>query len=240
LDNAKFWNERYQLFPQLGSGPGSRGYAAAYKNALVKKIVIQREINSIVDIGCGDLCWLDPDILKGRSYCGLDISTTAIERARAAYPSLQFAVYDAAAEPLHIEGDLVVCFDLFIHLLDIQSFHAALSNTLPAIRKFALFSYRTPPMTDGNFPPPAFLDPAAPETSIEAETRFQQMMTSSLPANFPRADTAFHAPLPEAVTALRPDLEVSVAGRYRYQTVYAIRPLVAADVSVSEPVAAQG
>src|SRR5256885_14898964 len=94
MDNAQFWDERYRLFPQLGSGPGSRGYAALYKNALVKRTIVQYDVISIADFGCGDLCWIDPDILKARSYVGLDISTTAIERARAAYPLLQFAVYD--------------------------------------------------------------------------------------------------------------------------------------------------
>jgi hypothetical protein len=221
LDNAKFWNERYQLFPQLGSGPGSRGYAAVYKNALVKNIVVQHQIHSIVDIGCGDLCWLDLEILEGRSYIGLDISTVAIERAQAAYPSLRFAVYDATAEPVPIEGDLVVSFDLLIHQLDIQSFRAALSNALAAIGRIGLFSYSTPPLIDGNLRPPAPLEPTAAETSVESETRFQHMMTASLPSDFARAETAFHGPLPDAVAALRPDLEVSIVGRYRYQTVYA-------------------
>jgi hypothetical protein len=173
LDNAKFWNERYLQLPQLGSGPGSRGYAAVYKNALVKKIVIRHEIHSIVDIGCGDLCWLDLEILEGRSYFGLDISTVAIERAQAAYPSLQFAVYDATAEPIHVKGDLVVSFDLLIHQLDIRSFRAALGNTLAAIGKIGLLNYSTPPLMDGILPPPASVDSAASDTLIEPETRFQ-------------------------------------------------------------------
>jgi SAM-dependent methyltransferase len=229
LDNAKFWNERYRLFPQLGSGPGSRGYAASYKNALVKRTIIQHDVRSIVDIGCGDLCWLDRDILEGRRYVGLDISTMAIERARAAYPALQFAAYDVTAQPVGVESDLVVSFDVLIHQIGIRSFRAALGNILAAIGKIGLVSYTTPPMTDGRFPPSAALDPAAADASeIESESRFHQMMAQELPSDLPRAETTFHEPLPVAVGALWPDREVSIAGRYRYQTVYAIQAPITA------------
>jgi SAM-dependent methyltransferase len=224
LDNAEFWNERYRSFPQLGGGPGSRGYAANYKNTLVKEVMIQQDARSIVDIGCGDLCWLDQDILEGRRYVGLDISTVAIDRARAAYPSLQFAVFDVANQAVAVESDLVVSFDVLIHQIDIRIFQAALGNVLAAIGKIGLVSYMTPPMKDGRFPPPATLDPSGADAAeIESESRFQAMMTTTLTFDLPRAATAFHGPLPAAVAALRPELEVSTAGRYRYQTVYTIR-----------------
>jgi SAM-dependent methyltransferase len=230
LDSAEFWNERYRRFPELGAGPGSRGYAASYKNVLVRQVMIQQDIRSIVDIGCGDLCWLDRDILEGRKYVGLDISTVAIERARAAYPFLQFAVFNVTAQPVGFESDLVVSFDVLIHQIDMRTFRSGLSNVLAAIGKIGLVSYMTPPMEDGSLPPPATLDPTmADAAEIESERRFQAMVTSGLTVDPPRAATAFHGPLPAAVAALRPDLEISTAGRYRYQTVYAIRVPIAAE-----------
>ena len=175
----------------------------------------------MVDIGCGDLCWLDQDILNGRRYVGLDISTIAIGRARAAYPSLQFAVRDVTKQAVDVESDLIVSFDVLIHQTEILTFRAALGNILGAISKIGLVSYITPPMRDGRLPPPATLDPTVADADeIELEARFQQMMSSGL--GFPRAPTAYHGPLPAAIAALRPDLKVSTAGRYRYQTVYAI------------------
>ncbi len=224
MDNSQFWNERYRLFPQLGSGPGSRGYAATYKNALVKKAITLHDVLSIADIGCGDLCWIDKELLEGRTYVGLDISTIAIERARAAYPSLRFGVYDVTVRPVGIESDLVVSFDVLIHQIDIRSFRAALSNTLAAIGKVGLISYRTPPMADGRFPPPETLDQAAADLSeIEAERGFHQILADRLPPYFPTPETAFHEPLPIAVAAVQHDFDVSIVGRYRYQTVYAIK-----------------
>ena len=184
MDNAEFWNQRYRRFPQLGAGPGSRGYAASYKNALVKQVTIQHNIRSIIDIGCGDLCWLDQELLEGCSYVGLDISTVAIERAKAAYPSLRFAVHDVTTQPVGVESDLVVSFDLLIHQIGIWSFRAALGNILAGISKIGLISYLTPPMMDGNLPPPATIDATtAAAAEIESEMQFQQMMLEGLPSD---------------------------------------------------------
>src|SRR5882724_4063685 len=97
MDNAAFWNERYRCNLHLGSGPGSRGYAAFYKNKLIKEIIFRFDIKSIVDIGCGDLCWLDKPIVESASYMGIDISTAAIDLARRAWPSLKFAVHDVSS-----------------------------------------------------------------------------------------------------------------------------------------------
>ncbi len=106
MDNASFGDDRYRSFPRLVSGPGPRGYAALYKNRLVKAVIKQFDISSIVDIGCGDLCWLDEEILASCSHVGLDISAVAIERATAAYPSLLFAGrYSCGASRAHLLSD---------------------------------------------------------------------------------------------------------------------------------------
>ena len=224
MDNAKFWDDRYRSFPQLGSGPGSRGYAASYKKRLVKAVIKEFGISSVVDIGCGDLCWLDREVLESCSYVGLDVSAVAIERAKALYPGLAFAVYDVTTQSLNIRSDLVVSFDVLIHQTDLQLFCVALGNILAPIDRIGLVSYMTPHLADGRFPPPASLDQASiSRAELESERAFCEM-TEGLPDKLPRAQTAFHQPLPLAVAALRNDLDVSVAGCYRHQTVYAIRP----------------
>jgi hypothetical protein len=155
---------------------------------------------------------------------GLDISAVAIERAKAAYPGLGFAVYDVTTQSLNITSDLVVSFDVLIHQTNLHLFCVALGNILAAIGRIGLVSYMTPPLADGRFLPPASLDPASiSRAELESERAFCQM-TEGLPDKLPRAQTAFHEPLPLAVAALRNDLDVSVAGCYRHQTVYAIRP----------------
>jgi hypothetical protein len=222
MESATFWDNRYRSFPELGSGPGSRGYAALYKRRLVKASIKQFSVSSIVDIGCGDLCWLDKEILECCSYRGVDVSPVAIERAKVAYPSLPFDVYDVTAPTFDIKADLVVSFDVLIHQIDAHRFCLALDNTLRAINRIGLVSYMTPPLPDGNFLPPASLDPAiADKPELEHERAFCQLM-AKVPDDRPRPGTAFHQPIPTAVAALRQDLTVTTAGRYRRHTVYAI------------------
>src|SRR5256885_2024228 len=122
MDSASFWDARYRSFPELGSGPGSHGYAASHKRLLVKSIIKEFGVSSIVDIGCGDLCWLDEEILTCCNYRGVDVSPVAIERAKSSYPYLEFAIYDVTGAPLDFKCDLVVSFDVLIHQLEARTF----------------------------------------------------------------------------------------------------------------------
>jgi hypothetical protein len=79
FDNDEFWNARYREYPALGSGPGSRGYAAWVKQQLVKRAISDYGCRSLIDIGCGDVCWLDEDIISRVSSLGIDVSTAIIE-----------------------------------------------------------------------------------------------------------------------------------------------------------------
>jgi SAM-dependent methyltransferase len=130
--------------PQLGSGRGSRGYAAVRKNELVRRAIREHKITSILDIGCGDLCWLDGEIAEACIYLGCDISEIIIERnfpaRHVGVSSPRFTVHDIAADPLTATADLLICFDVLIHQIDKARFDCALRNIVSAIRKVALVS----------------------------------------------------------------------------------------------------
>ena len=227
MDNRSFWNNRYRTYPQLGSGPGSRGYAARKKNLLIRQIIAEFQVQTILDVGCGDMCWMDEEIAALCQYQGYDISEVIVARNRVAYPSLEFAIHDIVASPIRKIGDLVVCFDLLIHQIDEASFRAALTHTLAAIGRVGLLSYLTPPLPDGSFPPPE--EPHALNVyplMLIREAQYKEVLNEMrtrkiLPV--PTADTAFHDDLANGIAALRPDLEVSIAGGYRNHIVYNVK-----------------
>ncbi|MGI8570940.1 MAG: class I SAM-dependent methyltransferase [Methylocella sp.] len=224
MDNRSFWDKRYAAFPQLGSGPGSRGYAAVRKNELVRRAIQEHKITSILDIGCGDLCWLDDEIADACVYFGCDISEIIIERNTARHvgvTSPRFAVHDIAAEPLTTTADLLICFDVLIHQIDRAKFDYALRNIVSAIRKVALVSYLTPPSLDGTPPTEAAILPEMQQL----ENEFADML-AHLPRERTYASVAFHGPLPGFVKSFRDDLQAEPIGRYRFQTVYEITPRV--------------
>jgi SAM-dependent methyltransferase len=222
VDNRSFWDKRYSVAPQLGSGRGSRGYAAVRKNELVRRAIREHKITSILDIGCGDLCWLDGEIAEACIYLGCDISEIIIERNTARHvgvSSPRFTVHDIAADPLTATADLLICFDVLIHQIDKARFDYALRNIVSAIRKVALVSYLTPPSLDGTPPTEA----AIPPEMQELENEFTDML-AHLPRERTYASIAFHGPLPDFVRSIRDDLQAEPIGRYRWQTVYEIMP----------------
>lgn len=223
MHNPTFWDQRYAREPWLGSGPGSRGVAAHYKAALLHRWVDAHRVRSIVDIGCGDLCWLTttdayPDWLQGVSYTGLDISAVIVQKNAARFPHCHFAVHDLVAHPPPVAAELVVCFDVLLHQLQRASFDAALGNVLRAIRGHALISYvnpqaRTPVM------------PTLEQFDTRIEQEFQQhLRTARISQGLPSAGTNHFGYLPDLIAAMRPDLDVRVVGQYRFQEVYAVSP----------------
>jgi SAM-dependent methyltransferase len=87
FDNRVFWDFRYNRFPELGSGVGSRGEILEYKRVILANEGIE-EAASILDVGCGDLEVLK--VFRLKQYVGLDISPAALTQARHARPDLTF------------------------------------------------------------------------------------------------------------------------------------------------------
>jgi trans-aconitate methyltransferase len=217
LDNQKFWNERYVTLPELGSGPGSRGYAAWFKQRLIEDALATKQYRSLLDIGCGDLCWLRKGALGDVAYTGLDISDVVVKKNKEQFPEYKFLVHDIAESPPNEPADLVVCFDVLLHQIEPADFTAALKNTLAAIGKVGMISYITP---DRSYAP--LLDDV-PEDALRDEEEFQRF-TRGAKKKFPTAETAFHGELPERIKQALPNAQVRTFGAYRFQTVYEVIP----------------
>jgi SAM-dependent methyltransferase len=213
MDNRTFWNERYESLPGLGSGPGSRAYAAWLKQRLIEATIAQHGVRSVLDIGCGDMYWMPAQPGAGVAYTGVDISDVIVARNRERFPRAEFVLHDIVAAPLQRSADLVVCFDVLIHQLDAGQFQAALRNVLATIRTTGLISYITP---DGAGAPPP---PGTPAQVLRDEARLVEFLET---AEFPRAPTAFHGALPEHIAQLLPQAAVGIAGHYPAQTIYEI------------------
>lgn len=111
FDNEAFWNYRYSTNPQLGSGIGSRNEIAAYKLALLKQH-LPDPINSLLDVGCGDL-----EIVKHLNilnYFGVDVSYEALAQGPKKISNGHFFHYSDDKESIPL-AEIVLCFDVLIH-----------------------------------------------------------------------------------------------------------------------------
>lgn len=143
LINGMFWDLRYKIAPELGSGVGSRGDILQQKRNWLGYALMAFEDKRIVDIGCGDLETTRE--LPLTRYTGLDVSRQAIDIARAKRPDWQFKTIDANGSKWD-EGDAVVCLDVLIHQTRRSDFEGLLRRLIAAARERLIVSgYGSPP-----------------------------------------------------------------------------------------------
>ena len=134
FESRIFWDFRYAQFPERGSGVGSRGDLLLAKQQFLRDNRIETA-QSILDVGCGDLEVLKIFPLHG--YVGLDRSPSALERARAVRPDLDFRVgLDATVAP----ADLVLCFEVLIHQPDAADYRGIIDFLAAKTRRTLLVS----------------------------------------------------------------------------------------------------
>ena len=112
---------RYNGYEDQGSGPGS-----TIENTLpliywLESFIANNNINSILDIGCGDLQWI-PSLIKLLpsyvTYTGLDCVSSIIKSHKKRYPELSFIqndIYSHDFTGLEDSYDLIICKDVLQH-----------------------------------------------------------------------------------------------------------------------------
>jgi SAM-dependent methyltransferase len=138
FNNRNFWNQRYTTDLEKGSGPGSRGDSLRFKREIIKSLVLEHKILSILDIGCGDIAILDDVDIS--SYVGLDISDVIIERNRALRPNWTFLCEDLTGPFVPPSAELVLCLDVLIHQRRRRDYLTLLEKALHSGSKVVLLS----------------------------------------------------------------------------------------------------
>ena len=120
FNNLVFWSFRYEMFPELGSGVGSRAQNLLYKRELLRHLDVENS-PSVLDVGCGDLEVLRELHFKG--YTGVDISAQAIQLARSKRPDLGFVLLEGDAINAVAQADTVLCMEVLIHQKNADDYH---------------------------------------------------------------------------------------------------------------------
>lgn len=109
--SATFWEWRYRDDPDLGSGVGSRGPALREKRELLTALIGLLRPVSVLDVGCGDGAATQG--IPIARYVGIDLSPTAVERARLGRPDGEFRA--GTLSDNYADADLTLCLDVLIH-----------------------------------------------------------------------------------------------------------------------------
>ena len=118
------------------SGMGSElKYAATISKEL--PVLLQKyNIQSILDIPCGDWNWIKNVDICGASYIGADIVKPLIEENKTKYPGVDFRALDLTSDDLH-KVDLVFVRDCLGHLTN-ENVKKALDNIKRSGSKYLL------------------------------------------------------------------------------------------------------
>jgi SAM-dependent methyltransferase len=110
------------------SGPGSEGEFAEIKKRFLLDIVWRYEIKKVLDVGCGDFYWMRDIVKIFDTYHGIDIVESVIEENTKNFSDKRVSfeccniLEDGLSLCRHLSWsrptDLILCFDVFLHLLD--------------------------------------------------------------------------------------------------------------------------
>ena len=140
FSNDLFWDFRYAVYPELGSGLGSRQEALEFKRDLLRPYVEMIGDGSVLDVGCGDLEVLAP--LPIANYTGIDLSSEALSIALTKRPDWRFEKQLAAELPEN-SFDYTFCIDVLIHQPNAEAARVLARDLVRIARKGVIFSCHT-------------------------------------------------------------------------------------------------
>lgn len=135
-----YWERRYRSGGNSGSG--SFGQLAEFKAATLNQFVVDEDIASVVEFGCGDgnqlarLCF--------PRYLGLDVSPAAIGKCAERFgddATKSFLLYDPASfhDPAGFAtADLAMSIDVLYHLVEHDVWETHLRHLFAAGRRFVV------------------------------------------------------------------------------------------------------
>lgn len=146
--NAAFWNCRYLLDAELGSGIGSRGRFLLLKQEIIRNIVQILDVEQLLDVGGGDGATAS-DVSNYVRIKGIDISSASRELYLASVKEAEWDLHDITSDPYMADVDAIMCFDVLIHLPMRDEYIATVRNLLQLGVPVIVSGYDAPPVDFG-------------------------------------------------------------------------------------------
>jgi hypothetical protein len=136
FDVTRYWEARYAAGGT--SGEGSYGRLAEFKARVINEFVIEHDVKSVIEFGCGDGNQLS--LLCVPKYVGLDISPTAVRRCIERFHSdvtKSFFLFDSGCfqdSARLFASDLALSLDVIFHLVDDDVFETYMGRLCESCR----------------------------------------------------------------------------------------------------------
>jgi len=136
-NSDQYWRERYEKGGN--SGEGSYGALSKYKAEFINSFVVEKNISSIIEFGCGD--GNQASLFTFANYTGIDISEKCVEACKALLGKrgYEFTVLeDYLADEVGGAFDLALSLDVIYHLVEDETYNAYLGNLFSASSRYVL------------------------------------------------------------------------------------------------------
>lgn len=132
--SGDYWRKRYRYGGDSGAGSG--GQSARYKADVLNRFVAERDINSVIEFGCGDGRQLE--LARYRSYVGLDISPEAVALCQekfSADASKSFVLLDQVQSQ---RAELALSLDVIFHLVEDEVYRDYLDRLFASAMQYVV------------------------------------------------------------------------------------------------------
>ena len=148
IHESKYWNEEGSI-----SGTGSDLSQTKTIMGEINKLVVDYNIQSILDIPCGDFNWMEKVNLEKVKYIGADIVDQLIQENKKKYSdreNISFETLDLTSDQLP-ESDLIFCRDCLVHL-SYENVFKALKNAKKSNSKYLMLTSFTDQSKNNDIP----------------------------------------------------------------------------------------
>jgi len=139
IDYKKYWYNRYAKGDT--SGAGSYGLLADFKAEVINNFIVNNNIDSVIDFGCGDGNQLI--IANYKKYMGLDVAESSIAICIARFQNdktKSFTKYDPLSflNNGYFSADLVLSLDVLYHIIPENEFIKSLEDIFSCSGKYVI------------------------------------------------------------------------------------------------------
>jgi hypothetical protein len=130
-NSSEYWENRYKNGGN--SGTGSYNQLAQFKATILNKFVEENNINSVVELGCGDANQLK--MFKFQNYTGYDISQTILKMCSETFAQDDSKQFQHISDFSPKETDLIMSLDVIYHLVENNVFESHMQTLFGAKNK---------------------------------------------------------------------------------------------------------
>lgn len=133
-DSTSYWLKRYDR--GRTSGAGSYDELAQYKAEILNAFVAENDIDSVIELGCGDGNQLR--LADYPHYIGYDISPVALARCKELFAGDRSKSFREMQAYANERAELTLSLDVIYHLIEDKVFEEYMHRLFDASRRFVI------------------------------------------------------------------------------------------------------